>query len=109
MENTAGQPEVLYSRQRRITRDGLDHVNMPDFSFANSVAHRRVGRVESPIERAKQRSANFLGHLVAVGGVGAIFRYGFLAEDRFSRLQSLDNDILVGESRRCDDDRVDAT
>lgn len=108
MENTAGHLQVFYTGQGGIARYGFDRVNVTDLSSANSLPHRRIARVESPIKRAKERPTDSLCLFVAAGRVCAILCYRLLAKDRLLSIQSLDDDILVGESRRRHDDRVDA-
>jgi len=83
-------------------------MNVSDLSFVNPVSHIRIARIEPPIERTKQRLANFFGYLVAFDSIRAIFRYRFLAKDRLFCFQSFDNDILMCVSRRRHEDRVDA-
>lgn len=109
VEDTPGHLQILYSRQGRVTRDRLDRVNVTDLAFANSVPYFRIARIKSPIERAEQRFAHFFRYFVALDCVRAIFRYGLLAENRFFRFESLDNDVLVSISWRRHNHRVDTT
>lgn len=83
-------------------------MDVSDLPVANSVSYIRVARIKSPIERTKQRLADFLSYFVAFDGVRDILCYRLLAEDRFFRFQSFNNDILVRVSWRRHDDRVDA-